>query len=206
MIKYGLIGYPLTHSFSKLFFSEKFKKEKFKNVSYDNFEIKNLDEIKLLIKNNSNLRGLNVTIPYKEKVLEYLDHMDEKTSKIGAVNVIKIVNNKLVGSNTDYLAFKITLQKWGSVSLKALILGTGGSSRAVSQALKDLKINHKFVSRIGIGKKNCITYDDITNNKNLFSNYNLIINTTPLGMYPNVNSLPKMPYELISNKQKVMRE
>lgn len=197
MIKLGLIGYPLVHSFSKKYFNEKFDNENIKNVSYQNYELKNINELKSLIKRNSDLRGLNVTIPYKEKVIKYLDKIDEKYLNIGAVNVIKIIDNKLFGINTDYEAFKITLKEWldNSFNSKALILGTGGSSKSVSLALKELNIDHNFVSRKK--RKNVFSYEELLDIKT-FSNYKLIINTTPLGMYPKINLLPNIPYRLIT--------
>ena len=197
MIKLGLIGYPLVHSFSKKYFNEKFDNENIKNVSYQNYELKNINELKSLIKRNSDLKGLNVTIPYKEKVIKYLDKIDEKYLNIGAVNVIKIIDNKLFGINTDYEAFKITLKEWldNSFNSKALILGTGGSSKSVSLALKELNIDHNFVSRKK--RKNVFSYEELLDIK-IFSNYKLIINTTPLGMYPKINLLPNIPYRLIT--------
>ena len=197
MIKLGLIGYPLVHSFSKKYFNEKFDNENIKNVSYQNYELKNINELKSLIKRNSDLRGLNVTIPYKEKVIKYLDKIDEKYLNIGAVNVIKIIDNKLFGINTDYEAFKITLKEWldNSFNSKALILGTGGSSKSVSLALKELNIDHNFVSRSK--RKNIFSYNDLSD-ISIFSNYKLIINTTPLGMYPKINLSPNIPYHLIT--------
>ena len=197
MIKLGLIGYPLVHSFSKKYFNEKFDNENIKNVSYQNYELKNINELKSLIKRNSDLRGLNVTIPYKEKVIKYLDKIDEKYLNIGAVNVIKIIDNKLFGINTDYEAFKITLKEWldNSFNSKALILGTGGSSKSVSLALKELNIDHNFVSRKK--RKNVFSYEELLDIK-IFSNYKLIINTTPLGMYPKINLLPNIPYRFIT--------
>ena len=197
MIKLGLIGYPLVHSFSKKYFNEKFDNENIKNVSYQNYELKNINELKSLIKRNSDLRGLNVTIPYKEKVIKYLDKIDEKYLNIGAVNVIKIIDNKLFGINTDYEAFKITLKEWldNSFNSKALILGTGGSSKSVSLALKELNIDHNFVSRKK--RKNVFSYEELLDIK-IFSNYKLIINTTPLGMYPKINLFPNIPYSLIT--------
>ena len=197
MIKLGLIGYPLVHSFSKKYFNEKFDNENIKNVTYQNYELENINELKSLIKRNSDLRGLNVTIPYKEKVIKYLDKIDEKYLNIGAVNVIKIIDNKLFGINTDYEAFKITLKEWldNSFNSKALILGTGGSSKSVSLALKELNIDHNFVSRKK--RKNVFSYEELLDIK-IFSNYKLIINTTPLGMYPKINLLPNIPYRLIT--------
>ncbi len=197
MIKFGLIGYPLVHSFSKKYFNRKFDNENIKNVCYQNYELKNINELKSIIKKNPNLRGLNVTIPHKEKVIKYLDKIEEKYLNIGAVNVIKIIDNKLFGINTDYEAFKITLKEWLNKKFngKALILGTGGSSKSVSLALKELNIDHNFVSRSK--RKNIFSYNDLSD-ISIFSNYKLIINTTPLGMYPKINLSPNIPYHLIT--------
>ena len=197
MIKFGLIGYPLVHSFSKKYFNRKFDNENIKNVCYQNYELKNINELKSIIEKNPNLRGLNVTIPHKEKVIKYLDKIEEKYLNIGAVNVIKIIDNKLFGINTDYEAFKITLKEWLNKKFngKALILGTGGSSKSVSLALKELNIDHNFVSRKK--RKNVFSYEELLDIK-IFSNYKLIINTTPLGMYPKINLLPNIPYRLIT--------
>ena len=197
MIKFGLIGYPLVHSFSKKYFNRKFDNENIKNVCYQNFELKNINELKSIIEKNPNLRGLNVTIPHKEKVIKYLDKIEEKYLNIGAVNVIKIIDNKLFGINTDYEAFKITLKEWLNKKFngKALILGTGGSSKSVSLALKELNIDHNFVSRTK--RKNIFSYKDLSD-ISIFSNYKLIINTTPLGMYPKINLSPNIPYHLIT--------
>ena len=197
MIKFGLIGYPLVHSFSKKYFNRKFDNENIKNVCYQNYELKNINELKSIIEKNPNLRGLNVTIPHKEKVIKYLDKIEEKYLNIGAVNVIKIIDNKLFGINTDYEAFKITLKEWLNKKFngKALILGTGGSSKSVSLALKELNIDHNFVSRTK--RKNFFSYKDLSD-ISIFSNYKLIINTTPLGMYPKINLSPNIPYHLIT--------
>ena len=197
MIKFGLIGYPLVHSFSKKYFNRKFDNENIKNVCYQNYELKNINELKSIIEKNPNLRGLNVTIPHKEKVIKYLDKIEEKYLNIGAVNVIKIIDNKLFGINTDYEAFKITLKEWLNKKFngKALILGTGGSSKSVSLALKELNIDHNFVSRTK--RKNIFSYKDLSD-ISIFSNYKLIINTTPLGMYPKINLSPNIPYHLIT--------
>ena len=197
MIKFGLIGYPLVHSFSKKYFNRKFDNENIKNVCYQNYELKNINELKSIIEKNPNLRGLNVTIPHKEKVIKYLDKIEEKYLNIGAVNVIKIIDNKLFGINTDYEALKITLKEWLNKKFngKALILGTGGSSKSVSLALKELNIDHNFVSRSK--RKNIFSYKDLSD-ISIFSNYKLIINTTPLGMYPKINLSPNIPYHLIT--------
>ncbi len=197
MIKFGLIGYPLVHSFSKKYFNKKFDNENIKNVCYHNYELKNINKLKSIIKENPDLIGLNVTIPYKEKVIKYLDKIEKKYLNIGSINVIKIINNKLYGINTDYEAFKITLKAWLNTDFnsKALILGTGGSSKSVSLALKELNIDHNFVSRDK--RKNVFSYKDLSD-INIFSNYKLIINTTPLGMYPKVNLFPNIPYKAIT--------
>ena len=197
MIKFGLIGYHLVHSFSKKYFNKKFDNENIKNVCYQNYELKNISELKSIIEENPNLRGLNVTIPYKEEVIKYLDKIEEKYLNIGAVNVIKIIDNKLFGINTDYEAFRITLKTWlnTNFNIKALILGTGGSSKSVSLALKELNIDYNFVSRTK--RKNVLSYEDLSD-IDIISNYKLIINTTPLGMYPKTNLSPNIPYKLIT--------
>ena len=147
MKKYGLIGHPLTHSFSKKFFTEKFEKEQLNDCQYDLFDIPSINELTFILKNNPELKGLNVTIPYKEVVMDVLDEIDEEAKKIGAVNTIKIKNNKLTGYNTDYFGFKQSLKPFLEISQeRALILGTGGASKAVYHALTSLNSNCLFVS------------------------------------------------------------
>lgn len=194
MRKFGLIGYPLSHSFSKKYFSEKFEKEGIQDTQYELYPLETIEELPLLIKATPDLIGLNITIPYKEQVIPFLDELDEKAQTIGAVNTITIKNGKLKGYNTDYDGFKSSLIKWlGSKSLpeKALILGTGGASKAVKVVLDDLGIQHNFVSRKPIEGQ--LTYSEL-GSSHVFNSSTLIINTSPLGMSPNAETLPDLPY------------
>lgn len=193
---YGLIGFPLTHSFSKKYFTEKFERENIADSKYDLFEISEAEKVLEVIKNNPDLRGLNVTIPHKETVISFLDEIDPAAKAIGAVNVVKINNGKLKGYNSDYYGFKQSLEELieGSKDLKALILGTGGAAKAVKAALEALNIPYVFVSR----KKEAgnFTYAEI--NEKLLSEYKLIINTSPLGMYPKIDTFPDLPYQYLT--------
>ena len=196
--KFGLIGSAVSHSFSKSYFDEKFFREGLRDCHYDLYALNSVDELKNLLADNPELCGLNVTIPYKEKVIKLLSDIDSAAKNIGAVNVIKIQNGKLKGFNTDSDAFYETLEKWfpNSENAKALILGTGGSSKAVQQALKKLGIAFELVSREkGKGDH---TYESLEKNKKIISGANLIINTTPLGMSPDTNNFPPIDYDLIT--------
>ena len=189
---FGLIGYPLGHSFSKNYFTEKFAKEGITDARYELFPIPSIDELPSLLGHHKNLVGLNVTIPYKESVLPYLDDLSPEARQIGAVNVITIHQNRLKGYNSDAIGFQESLLRLlGKTKIeKALIFGTGGSSKAVSFVLQECNISYKFVSRSPeIGE---ISYDDI--NKQLLNNHQLLINTTPLGMHPNTDSCVPIPY------------
>lgn len=193
--QYGLIGYPLGHSFSKKFFEEKFSKLKLPH-KYTLFELNRIDEVEGII-SNYNLKGFNVTIPYKQEIIPFLSKLDKSAELVGAVNVVKIVNGKLIGYNTDYPAFRTTLKKWlDNSNLKALVLGTGGASKAIVAALNDLKIAHHYVSRTK--SETSITYQQLNNSKQFIQEFNLIINTTPLGTTPNVESAPEIPYNLLT--------
>lgn len=199
MDKYGLIGYPLKHSFSIGYFNEKFKSEGIP-AEYVNFEIPSIDDFKEIIEENDNLRGLNVTIPYKEKVIPFLDELDPSAAQIGAVNVIKIVRDKdktrLVGYNSDIIGFTESIEPLLLPHhQKALILGTGGSSKAVYQGLKNLNIESCFVSRQP-QSSNDLAYEDLT--PEIMSEYTVIVNCTPVGMYPKVDHCPNIPYELLT--------
>ena len=200
MKKYGLLGYPLGHSFSKNYFNQKFEAEKI-DAEYLNFEIPDIKEIKSVIKENPELNGLNVTIPYKQQVIPYLDDLDDDARQIGAVNVIKFSKGlfgkvKLKGYNSDIIGFKQSIEPLlKDHHRKALILGTGGASKAVFHGLKQLGIAATFVSRQC--KEHCITYEEIT--EKIMEQYHVIVNTTPLGMYPNVNACPNIPYELLTS-------
>ncbi|MDR2970147.1 MAG: shikimate dehydrogenase [Tannerellaceae bacterium] len=199
MDKYGLIGYPLGHSFSKTFFNKKFEAEKI-DAEYVNFEIENVREIKNVLRENPELKGLNVTLPYKTQVIPFLDDIDEDARRIGAVNVIKFTRGlfgkiKLKGYNSDITGFKQSIDPLLNQShRKALILGTGGASRAVFQGLKQLGVGATFVSRHP--KETGITYADIT--PKIMEQYTVIVNTTPLGMHPNIEESPAIPYSLIT--------
>ena len=200
MKKYGLLGYPLGHSFSRNYFNQKFEAERI-DAEYFNFEIPEIKEIKNVIKENPELNGLNVTIPYKEQVIPYLDDLDEDARLIGAVNVIKFSKGlfgkvKLKGYNSDIIGFKQSIEPLlKEHHRKALILGTGGASKAVFQGLKQLGVASTFVSRKA--KEYCITYEEIT--PKVMEQYTVIVNTTPLGMYPNVNACPDIPYDLLTS-------
>ena len=198
MRKFGLIGYPLAHSFSKKYFSDKFEKEGIEDAEYDLFEIDSIVKLPTILEGNPNLKGLNVTIPYKEQVMDYLDEVDTVAYEIGAVNTIKVHDNKLFGYNTDYYGFKESLLKFigpNDMPEKALILGTGGASKAVEHVLKDLHIDYQFVSRnSGEGQ---LSYESLTQNSPL-TTHHLVVNTTPLGTYPNTDRLPDLPYEQLT--------
>ncbi|MFK7900267.1 MAG: shikimate dehydrogenase [Cyclobacteriaceae bacterium] len=197
---FGLIGYPLSHSFSKGYFTEKFQKSGLTDHRYDNFEIDDISKFTDIISTHGKeLIGMNVTIPYKQEVIPFLDSLDSSAERIGAVNVIKkMPDNSYRGYNSDYLGFKesLKLQLNGDLDLKALVLGTGGASKAVQIALEDLEIDYQLVSRIR--KETSISYQDIDYQK--IQSSRLLINTTPLGMSPNTSECPDIPYEGITTR------
>jgi shikimate dehydrogenase len=192
---FGLIGQTVSHSFSKSYFDEKFFREGLRDHHYELFPLNNIKEIESLIKNTKGLSGLNVTLPYKEQVMKYLDEVDPEAKKIGAVNVIKIQNGKRKGFNTDSDAFYETIEKWlpKEKTFHALVLGTGGSSKSVQEALIKLKIDYKLVSREA--SRGNLTYKDLEKKPEIIKGSHLIINTTPLGMHPNTNTMPPIDYE-----------
>ena len=192
---YGLIGKNISYSFSREYFSNKFKTEKISS-KYLNFDLIDINQIYELTK-EFNLSGLNVTIPYKESIIQYLDETDSKAKQIGAVNTIKFLNNKMIGYNTDYIGFKKSLQNLSNINIpkNALILGTGGASKAVKFALSELGIDFKTVSRI---KNNAdYTYQEIDK---YIIDKKLIINCSPVGTSPNINDSPKIPYKYLTSK------
>lgn len=199
MQKYGLIGYPLKHSFSIGYFNEKFRSEGV-DAEYVNFEIPSINDFMEVIEENPNLSGLNVTIPYKEQVIPFLDSLAPDTAKIGAVNVIKIIRQpkgkvKLVGYNSDIIGFTQSIQPLLLPShKKALLLGTGGASKAVFHGLKNLGIESVFVSRTH--KPGMLTYEELT--PEVMAEYTVIVNCTPVGMYPKVDFCPNIPYEYLT--------
>lgn len=192
---YGLIGKNIAYSFSKQFFTEKFEKEKLSNSIYKNFDIQTIKEFKICLKNNPEIKGLNVTIPFKEEIIPYLDKMSSKAKKIGAVNTIHITNKgHLKGYNTDAYGFEKSIEPLlNKGHKKALILGTGGASKAIAYALKKLHIKYQFVSR---GESEKYQYDSLTAAD--IKNHQIIINCTPLGTHPNVEKCPEIPYDAIT--------
>ena len=199
MRRFGLIGKNISYSFSRTHFAKKFKKEGIIDCQYDNFDLQDISEFPGIIENTKGLIGLNVTIPYKESVIPYLDKLNKKAKAIGAVNTIKVSKKgKLVGYNTDYYGFKKSIEPFISAHhKKALILGTGGASKGIAYALNALNISVKFVSRNPSSKKE-YSYDNLT--KEIITDYSIIINCTPLGTYPNVKECPNIPYAFITSK------
>lgn len=200
MDKYGIIGYPLAHSFSRSFFNEKFQNENI-DAEYINFEIKKIEALPEIIATNPELKGLNVTIPYKEKVISYLDTVSPEVRSIGAVNVVKIEHNGnktiLKGYNSDVIGFTKSIEPLlERFHKKALILGTGGSSKAINFGLKSLGLETVFVSRYE--RPDTIQYERIT--PEIVSEYNVIVNCTPCGMYPHIEECPNLPYDALTDK------
>ena len=196
MKKYGLIGYPLTHSFSKKYFTEKFIREGIRDCSYELYPISSIDELEDLIKQNPGLQGLNVTLPYKRSVLQHLSDSNNIPSGLRACNCIKFTNGKRSGYNTDIAAFERSL----GTGLKnhhtsALVLGNGGAAESVKFVLQKLKIGYKIVSR-RIHDDTEVTYADL--NETIISENKLIINTTPVGTFPNVDDCPDLPYQYVT--------
>uniref|UniRef100_UPI00321774DE shikimate dehydrogenase family protein n=1 Tax=uncultured Draconibacterium sp. TaxID=1573823 RepID=UPI00321774DE len=201
MKRYGLLGYPLTHSFSKRYFTEKFEKENI-DSTYQNFEIDSIAKFPDVIKNNPDIIGLNVTIPYKEQVIPYLDELNDSAREIKAVNTIRVTRTEtgvhLKGFNTDTFGFESALKPLlKEYHKKALILGTGGASKALKYVLGKLQIEYISAS-IEELKENEIRYEDI--DEQMISERLLIINATPLGTYPKVDTFPNIPYEFIGEK------
>ncbi len=198
MDQYGLIGFPLGHSFSRSYFNERFRKERI-NAEYLNFEIPTIENFPDILKNNPSLKGLNVTIPYKEKIIPYLDELSIEASTIKAVNVIKIVKNndktELIGHNTDVIGFTQSLKPLLKPHhTKALVLGTGGASKAVCHGLNLLGINYQYVSRHE--SETAISYEQLT--PQIMAEHEVIVNCTPIGMYPQTEECPNIPYEQLT--------
>ena len=196
---YGLIGYPLSHSFSKQYFAQKFAREGIADASYELFPVESINALPQLLQKHPTLVGLNVTIPYKQQVMPFLTRLDPVAERIGAVNTIRVhaEASEYVGYNSDYYGFKHSLQQWlgGRVIRKALVLGTGGASKAVVCALQDLQIVPTYVSRQAL--PGATTYQDLKAKKSL-SAYPLIINTTPLGMSPQTDQAPDLDYSQLT--------
>ena len=203
MRQFGLIGYPLSHSFSQKFFTEKFLQENIVNASYQNFPIPSMESFGALWKENPNLEGLNVTIPYKKEVIPFLQHSSAVVQEIHACNCIRKFNNELYGYNTDVIGFEKSLLPFLKPHhTHALILGTGGAAAAVQWVLQKLNIQFQIVSRkanaieANTEMKSIIIYNNT--NKSLVEAHTLIINTSPVGMYPNTNEAPPIAYEGIT--------
>ena len=196
MRKFGLIGYPLSHSFSQGFFTEKFKAENIVDAEYFNYPIPSIEDFTALW-DDSNLQGLNITIPYKKEVITYLNHPSSVVKSIQACNCIRRFNNELYGYNTDVIGFQKSLVPFLKPQhTHALILGTGGAAAAVEWVMQNLKIQYQFVSRReGV---NTISYEKL--NEQIIADYKLIINTSPVGMYPNVSDAPNIQFSAITSQ------
>jgi shikimate dehydrogenase len=199
MRKFGLIGYPLGHSFSKKYFTEKFSREQIKNCSYENYPLTSIGQLPDLI-HSENIEGLNVTIPYKSAVIKFLDSIDPEADAVGAVNVIRIERlkekTKLAGFNSDIAGIRDTLLPVINSKMRnALVLGTGGGAKAVCYVLKEINVHYTLISREK--KYGCLTYSEIS--PEIFRKTQLIINTTPLGMYPETGSKPDLKYDQLDS-------
>jgi shikimate dehydrogenase len=198
MHKLGLLGKNISYSFSKEYFKNKFINEKIDNISYNNFDIEDINLFPSIINETEGLKGMNVTIPYKEAVIPFLDKLNKKAKAIGAVNTIKITKKgKLIGYNTDCYGFKKSIAPYLNENHKsALILGTGGASKAVIYSLKKLGIKCHYVSR-NASKKVSYTYSEL--NEDIIKQHLIIVNCSPVGTFPNINDCPNIPYSGITN-------
>lgn len=195
MKRYGLIGYPLSHSFSQRYFADKFLQESIENVVYENYPIPSIQALDTILVQYPDLCGFNVTIPYKKDILAYLASSTHAVQEMGACNCVKITNGKLIGYNTDVIGFERSLLPFLKPQhQQALILGTGGASAAVAYVLHQLKIPFKYVSRHK--SELSITYNEV--DEKVMNTHQLIINTTPLGMYPSVHEFPALPYQFMN--------
>lgn len=201
--EFGLIGFPLSHSFSKRYFAEKFSKEDILETTYENYPISEIGKLPSLLKRNPDLVGLNVTIPYKTDVIRFLDELADDAGQIRAVNTIKrYPDGTLKGFNSDIYGFGETLRRFvddlGAICV--LILGTGGSSKAVEYVCRQRDYEIQFVSRRA--SDHAISYDQLT--REVMHKYQLIVNTTPLGMHPNIESFPAIPYEFLRSDHRLL--
>jgi shikimate dehydrogenase len=195
--QFGLVGKNISYSFSRKYFATKFESEVFENYSYENFDLNSITEFPEIFKKNVNIKGLNITIPYKEEVIPFLDKLSKQATAIGAVNTVKITKKgKLKGYNSDWYGFKKAIKPFlKNHHKKALILGTGGASKAIAYALEQMKITYSFVSREA--NSNSISYELL--NQTTFENHQIIINTTPLGTFPDVGEFPFLPYSFFTS-------
>ncbi|MFT6370242.1 MAG: shikimate dehydrogenase [Maribacter sp.] len=195
--RFGLLGKNISYSFSRGYFSTKFSELKLPNYSYENFDLQDISEFTEVLKDVGNLTGLNVTIPYKETIIPYLTELEPSALEIGAVNTIKISGTGLKGYNTDAYGFQKSIEPYlKKHHTKALILGTGGASKAIAYVLKKLEIDFTFVSRTA--KNNGYTYESL--DQKIMESHSVIINCSPLGTFPNITEKPKLPYEYITQK------
>ena len=198
MINFGLIGKSLSHSFSRSYFEKKFIENELNDHFYKNFELETIEQFSNVLK-TQNLKGLNVTNPYKESIIPFLDELSIGAKEIGAVNCINIVNGKTIGYNTDAYGFGQSIKPFlDTTHGRALILGTGGASKAVAYSLKKIGVEVFFATSSNKKNTNAFFYDEI--NEGMMSAFKLIINTTPLGLYPNINEAPALPYHLFTDK------
>jgi shikimate dehydrogenase len=198
MRRYGLIGYPLTHSFSQRYFTEKFEREGIGDCTYSNFSLREIGELPAVLGDGS-LCGLNVTIPYKQQVISFLDALSPVVEEIGACNCIRVAAGLLTGHNTDVVGFEQSLvPRLGAHHRQALVLGTGGASKAVEYVLRKLGISYRLVSRRPRMDTADVGYEDL--DAALMAASTLVINTTPVGMYPHVDQCPPLPYEALTPK------
>ncbi len=196
MRTFGLIGYPLAHSFSKNYFEAKFQREKISDVCYENFPLQHMDELSDLVQNEKNLHGFNVTIPHKEAIIQCMHELEETAAKIGAVNCVKIENGKLIGYNTDAYGFEMSIKPFLENKYeRALILGTGGASKAVAFVLSNWNIPFRYATRSPMAE-NQISYAELSAENIKF--FPLIINCTPLGTFPDVDKHPLLPFEALT--------
>ena len=196
---FGLIGYPLSHSFSKKYFEAKFVQEQIGDCRYENFELASIHQLTGLIRDQPSLQGFNITIPYKQQIIPFLQSENKVVQQTGACNCVKIVDRQLVGYNTDVEGFKQSLQKGlRPYHSRALILGTGGAAKAVAYVLNSLQIPFYLVSRDHRHREDHLHYDDV--NEQILKTHQLIINTTPAGMYPDIHTAPPLPYEVFTDQ------
>ncbi|WP_276166191.1 shikimate dehydrogenase family protein [Zobellia alginiliquefaciens] len=196
-VRFGLIGKDISYSFSRGYFTEKFSNMGLDDHSYENFDFQAIEEITDVLKDNKDIYGMNVTIPYKQQVMPFLDELDQEAEKIGAVNTIQFTENGLKGFNTDAYGFKNAMLPFLKPHhTKALILGTGGASKAVAYVLGELGISYTFVSRSPGNNK--ISYDQVT--KDVLKDHTILVNCTPLGTHPNIEERPSLPYDFLSDQ------
>lgn len=201
-LKFGLIGKKLSHSFSQKYFKEKFNQLNLDHYSYELWELEDIKNIRSFIEHQGNVRGFNVTIPYKKEIIQYLDSISDEVKQIGSCNCVLVENNQWMGYNTDWWGFyEMIKDELESHHTSAMILGTGGAANSVAYAFQQLKISYIFISRNNFHSQ-CITYFDL--NKMHFEKYPIIVNTTPLGMYPDIASMPAIPIQYVSSKNFVI--